>query len=137
VGLYLDLSAPENTAVVRLAVRLLGIAAVFQVVDGLQVVAHGALQGLKDTRVPMGIAVITYWGIGLTTGYLWGVRGAGGPEGLWWGLVLGLAAAAVLLVARFLRQVGRIENDHAQPEVAVPAGERAAGDPSVPLPDRS
>jgi MATE family multidrug resistance protein len=75
------------------------------VFDGVQVSAHGALQGLKDTRVPMGIALVTYWGVGLTTGYYWGVR-EGSPEGLWWGLVVGLATAAVLLVGRFHRQVG-------------------------------
>lgn len=106
VGLYLDLSASENAEVIALAVRLLGVAAVFQVFDGIQVAVHGALQGLKDTRVPMGIALVTYWGIGLTTGYYWGVQ-AGSPEGLWWGLVVGLAAAAVLLVGRFHRQVDR------------------------------
>lgn len=115
VGLYLDLSAPENREVVVLATQLLGIAAVFQVVDGLQVAAHGALQGLKDTRVPMGIALVTYWGIGLSTGFLWGVRGGGGPQGLWWGLVLGLAAASVLLVWRFHRQGRRVSRE-ASPE---------------------
>jgi len=107
-GLYLDLSAPDNQSVVRLAVRLLGVAALFQVVDGLQVAAHGALQGLKDTRVPMGIAALTYWGLGLPVGYLWGVRGGGGPEVLWWGLVIGLTAAAGLMVARFHWQVRRL-----------------------------
>ncbi|MFO8099263.1 MAG: MATE family efflux transporter [Salinibacter sp.] len=106
VGLYLDLSVSDNAEVVALAVELLALAAVFQLFDGVQVAAHGALQGLKDTRVPMGIALVTYWGIGLTTGYLWGVRGGGGPEALWWGLVLGLAAAAVLMLLRFHRQVG-------------------------------
>ena len=116
VGLYLDLSDPGNAAVVTLAVQLLGVAAVFQLFDGLQVAAHGALQGLKDTRVPMGIAMVTYWGIGLTTGYLWGVWGGGGPEALWWGLVVGLAAAAVLLVLRFHRQVGRAVREEAVPD---------------------
>jgi len=127
VGLYLDLSDPGNAEVIALAVQLLGVAAVFQLFDGLQVAAHGALQGLKDTRVPMGIAMVTYWGIGLTTGYLWGVRGGGGPEALWWGLVVGLAAAAVLLVLRFHRQVGR-----AVDEEAVPA--TSDGAPSVDVP---
>ncbi|MFP4227723.1 MAG: MATE family efflux transporter [Salinivenus sp.] len=106
VGLYLDLSVSENAPVVAQAVQLLALAAVFQLFDGIQVAAQGALQGLKDTRVPMGIALVTYWGIGLTTGYLWGVRGGGGPEALWWGLVLGLAAAAFLMLLRFHRQVG-------------------------------
>ena len=127
VGLYLDLSDPGNAEVVALAVQLLGVAAVFQLFDGLQVAAHGALQGLKDTRVPMGIAMVTYWGIGLTTGYLWGVWGGGGPEALWWGLVVGLAAAAVLLLLRFHWQVER-----AVEEEAVPA--TADGDPSVDVP---
>jgi MATE family multidrug resistance protein len=125
VGLYLDLSAPDNQPVVRLAVRLLGVAALFQVIDGLQVAAHGALQGLKDTRVPMGIAALTYWGLGVPAGYLWGIRGGAGPEGLWWGLVLGLAAAAALMVARFVQQ-GRPDPVAAQAEAAdddaVPAG---------------
>ena len=112
VGLYLDLSVPENGPVVALAVELLALAAVFQLFDGVQVATHGALQGLKDTRVPMGIALVTYWGVGLTTGYLWGVRGGGGPEALWWGLVLGLAAAAALLLARFHRQVGPAVREH-------------------------
>jgi MATE family multidrug resistance protein len=108
VGLYLDLSAPANADVVALAVGLLSVAAVFQVFDGAQVAASGALQGLKDTRLPMLIAIATYWGIGLTTGYLLGLRWNWGAVGLWWGLVVGLAAAAVVLIARFRRIVGRV-----------------------------
>ena len=126
VGLYLDLANPGNAEVVALAVQLLGVAAVFQLFDGLQVAAHGALQGLKDTRVPMAIAVATYWGIGLVTGYLWGVRGGGGPEALWWGLVTGLAAASVLLLARFHRQVGRAIED-----AAVPAASNGSAPPTA------
>ncbi len=126
VGLYLDLSDPGNAEAVALAVQLLGVAAIFQVFDGMQVAAHGALQGLKDTRVPMGIALLTYWGIGLTTGYLWGVQGGGGPEALWWGLVVGLVAAAGLLLVRFHRQVERaVRGREASSEALV--GERIVG----------
>ena len=103
VSLYLDVSAPGNAGVVRLAVSLLGVAAVFQVFDGVQVAASGALQGLKDTRVPMLIAIATYWGVGLTSGWWLGLHRDWGAIGLWWGLVAGLAAASVLLTARFLR----------------------------------
>jgi MATE family multidrug resistance protein len=110
VALFLDTgasAAPDNAAVAALAAGLLGIAALFQVVDGLQVAASGALQGLKDTRVPMVIALATYWGVGLSSGLALGLCGDWGARGLWWGLVLGLTAAAVLLLARFHRHVER------------------------------
>jgi MATE family multidrug resistance protein len=111
VALYLDVSAPANADVVPLAVTLLGVAAVFQVFDGVQVAASGALQGLKDTRIPMLIAVATYWGIGLTSGYVLGLRRGWGAEGLWWGHVVGLVAASILLLLRFRRTVERVVQD--------------------------
>lgn len=117
VSLYIDTAAPANADVAALAVSLLGIAAVFQVFDGVQVAAMGALRGLKDTRVPMVIAFATYWGVGLTTSYGLGLGLGWGAEGLWWGLVVGLAAAALLLTQRFYRHVRR---------TATRGGERAA-----------
>jgi len=105
VRLYLDVEAPENADVAALAVTLLGIAALFQVFDGIQVAAMGALRGLKDTRGPMLIAFVTYWGIGLSTGYTLGISWQWGAEGLWWGLVVGLATAALMLSIRFRRRV--------------------------------
>lgn len=103
VSLYLDLDDPANADVVRLAVTLLGIAAVFQLFDGIQVSAAGALRGLKDTRVPMLIGFVAYWVIGLSAGVLLGFGLGWGAPGLWWGLVTGLAAAALLLSLRFRR----------------------------------
>lgn len=105
VGLYLDTSLPANAPVVELAVSLLAFAAVFQVVDGIQVSAMGALRGLKDTRAPMILAVVSYWGLGLTSGYLLAFHAGFGEQGLWMGLVVGLAGAAVLLSRRFLVQI--------------------------------
>jgi multidrug resistance protein, MATE family len=107
ISLYLDLDDPSNASVVQMATRLLAIAAVFQVFDGVQVSAGGALRGLKDTRVPMFIGAISYWGVGLTSGYFFGFVLGGGAQGLWWGLVGGLATAAVLLTLRFARSAGR------------------------------
>jgi multidrug resistance protein, MATE family len=104
VSLYLDVTDPDNAEVVALAVQLVGIAAVFQVVDGLQIAAAEALRGLKDTRGPLVIGFFSYWGIGLTLGYLIGVHLGYGAPGLWWGLVAGLAAASVWLTIRFHRQ---------------------------------
>lgn len=104
VSLYLDTAKPDNEAVVALAVQLIGVAAIFQVVDGLQIAAAEALRGLKDTRGPMVIGFFSYWGVGLSLGYLFGIHLGYGAPGLWWGLVAGLAAASVWLTFRFHRQ---------------------------------
>lgn len=101
VSLYIDVTNPANTTVVTLAKSLLGVAAMFQIADGVQVAAVGALRGLKDTRVPMAIGVLSYWCIGLTSGYWLGLEAGLGGVGLWWGLAIGLAVAAVILTWRF------------------------------------
>lgn len=108
VGLYLDLNDPSNMEVARLAAILLGVAGVFQVFDGIQVSAAGALRGLKDTRTPMLIGFVAYWVIGLSVGCLLGFGLGRGAEGLWWGLVVGLASAATMLTLRFRRLSSRI-----------------------------
>ena len=101
VSLYLDLDAPANAEVVTLAVALLGYAAAFQLFDGLQVSAAGALRGLKDTRVPMLIGFVAYWLIGLGTGASLCFGLGWGARGLWTGLLVGLAVAGVLNLLRF------------------------------------
>lgn len=90
-----------ETTVAKLAVSLLHVAALFQVSDGLQVSAVGALRGLKDTRVPMLITFFAYWIVGLPLAYLLGINRALGPQGLWIGLIFGLTVAALLLSLRF------------------------------------
>jgi MATE family multidrug resistance protein len=107
VGLYLDVADPRNAATVRLAVVLLGLAGIFQIVDGIQVVASSCLRGLKDTRVPMLIAAFGYWGIGFSVGYALAFRLGIGAPGLWIGLAIGLATVSALLTQRFHRQTRR------------------------------
>ncbi len=99
-GLYLGgQTAPKTLA---LATSLLGIAAAFQLADGLQVVSSGALRGLADTRVPMLIALFGYWAIGLVVGRWLAFSQGFGVRGLWWGLFAGLATTGVSLLTRFL-----------------------------------
>ncbi|MGF1609527.1 MAG: MATE family efflux transporter [Kiloniellales bacterium] len=98
---FLDLSRPDSRAVMLLTASYLGIAALFQLMDGAQVVAAGALRGLKDTRVPSLIAVIGYWPIGFVAAYLLAFHGGLEGQGIWLGLASGLTVVAVLLVRRF------------------------------------
>jgi MATE family multidrug resistance protein len=90
-----------------LAVRLLRIAALFQLFDGVQVVTMGLLRGLLDTRVPFLVTLFSYWGVGVPSALLLAFHFGLGPSGLWYGMVIGLGTAAVLLQARFWREVRR------------------------------
>ncbi len=89
-----------DTGVVALASALIPLAGVFQVFDGLQVVAGGILRGVGETRVAMTVNVLGYWLLGLPVSWLLGFRAGWGPVGLWWGLVLGLAVVASVLLVR-------------------------------------
>ena len=91
----------DDMAVITIASQLLIMAALFQIVDGLQVGAVGVLRAYKDTTIPMLIAVFCYWGIGMGTAIWFGILNDMGPTGLWLGLVAGLFAAAVILNFRF------------------------------------
>jgi MATE family multidrug resistance protein len=100
VGLYVR--GPAAAATATIAASLLRIAGVFQVADGLQSAASGALRGLKDTAVPMLLATLGYWGIGFCSGIFLAFDAGLGAAGLWWGLCAGLATTAVCLTARFI-----------------------------------
>jgi MATE family multidrug resistance protein len=82
------------------AVSLIPLAGLFQIFDGLQVVSIGILRGVADTRGPMIINVVGFWVVGLPISIWLGFRMGLGPRGLWWGLVAGLAAVAIILLAR-------------------------------------
>ncbi|MGB4858995.1 MAG: MATE family efflux transporter [Dokdonella sp.] len=98
----------SDVAVVSLAAQLLLLAAIFQLSDGIQVVANGALRGLKDTRVPMVITLIAYWIFGMPVGWWLTFHHDMGARGMWIGLIAGLSAAAVLLTTRFWRMSARM-----------------------------
>jgi MATE family multidrug resistance protein len=108
----------DSPAVLVVASALIPLAGFFQVFDGIQVVAGGILRGLGDTRSPMLINLIGFWAVGIPAGLLLGFRGGMGAQGLWWGLVFGLASVAVILLGRVRRrfrgQIGRVViEDHA------------------------
>lgn len=93
----------RDPAVIVLAAQLLIVGAVFQLVDGLQVIAAAVLRGISDVRLPAIITLVAYWGIALPLGYALGIAGPLGAVGIWIGIAGGLAFAAVFLAVRFHR----------------------------------
>ncbi|WP_380053321.1 MATE family efflux transporter [Falsihalocynthiibacter sp. SS001] len=100
-GAFVAPDDPLRPEIIAIGTTLLFMAGIFQVADALQAMALGLLRGLQDARVPMWIAVISYWGLGATASYYLGSEERYGAEGVWMGLVIGLSAAAVLLSMRF------------------------------------
>ena len=103
VDAFLAADDPDRAGVIAVAVPMLAMAAAFQLFDTLQVTASGNLRGLQDTRVPMVIATIAYWLVGVPVAAWFGLRSGYGAPGVWAGLVVGLAVAALLLGLRFER----------------------------------
>jgi MATE family multidrug resistance protein len=100
-GFFLDMSEPNSGVVLDLAVRFLAVAALFQLVDGAQVIGSAMLRGLQDTRVPMLFALFGYWVVGVGAGYLLAFRFQWRGVGIWTGLALGLAVVAILMIGRW------------------------------------
>jgi len=99
----MELYTPHQ-GIIALGMQLLLLAAAFQIFDGAQVCGMAVLRGAADTRVPMLIAMVGYWFIGLPIAYVLGFHTSLGPVGIWMGLSVGLAAVALMLLVR-VRQV--------------------------------
>jgi len=101
LSIYVDVAAPQNSAMVAFALQYLWIAAMFQLFDGIQAVAAGALRGVQDTRMPMVIALFGYWVVGFATAIGLGFFTPLSGTGVWIGLAAGLVATAALLLWRW------------------------------------
>jgi len=106
-SLFLDPARADSAGVLALATTFLFYAAFFQLGDGIQAVAGGALRGLNDTAVPMLLAVVSYWGVGLGIGVGFAFAGGMQGAGLWFGFDCGLVCAALLLTYRLNRLARR------------------------------
>ena len=104
VSAFMDVRDPANARVLGFAVGYLAVAAIFQIVDGAQVLGAGMLRGLHDTRVPMVYAAIGYWGVGLPSGAWLAFEAGWRGVGIWSGLAIGLTVVAVLMVQRWTRR---------------------------------
>lgn len=97
----------SDAAIVALGAQLLMVAAAFQLFDGAQVAGVSVLRGAADTRIPMIVCGVGYWGVGVPVALMLGFRTALGPVGVWIGLSAGLAAVAVMLALRVRRLLWR------------------------------
>lgn len=102
VTVFLDPHVEANANSLALAASFLMVAGVFQLVDGAQVVAAHSLRGLSDTKVPMLLAIVGYWMVGLPVAYVLGFVADWKGVGIWIGLASGLAFVSVVLVTRFV-----------------------------------
>src|SRR5688572_12392230 len=104
LGIYVDTEAAGNAALMSFAVQFMVVAAAFQLFDGLQAVAAGALRGLQDTKIPMMFALFGYWlpgfGTALFLGFFTPLEGLG----IWIGLMVGLVVVAFLMLQRWMRR---------------------------------
>jgi MATE family multidrug resistance protein len=103
----------DNQEVISIAAKLLLVAAVFQISDGIQVVVLGALRGLQDVKIPMYITFVAYWVVGFPISYYLGIYTNLKAVGVWIGLLAGLTAAALFLFIRFHYQTKKLVSDNA------------------------
>ncbi|BBT42691.1 NorM family multidrug efflux MATE transporter [Pseudomonas putida] len=119
VGLFIDRDDPAFAAIFQLAVSLVMVAAWFELFDGMQTIAMGSIRGLKDAKTTFLIGLCCYWLVGAPSAWLFTFTLDGGAVGVWWGLALGLACAAVALTLGFewrtKRMLGKAHNAQAAP----------------------
>jgi MATE family multidrug resistance protein len=104
---YLPFLFTSDPAVIPIASGLLVIAAIFQLFDGLQVVMLSTLRGMADVKIPMGIAIVAYLGIGIPTSYIFSFLLHAGPQGIWYGYLIGLGLAGIFFYFRFRRVLSK------------------------------
>lgn len=109
ISLFLDPADPNRPEILLVGAGLLAMAALFQLGDGMQIIALGLLRGVQDTNWPMVLAALSYWGFGASSSYFFGFVLDWGGMGIWLGLVLGLFAASIFLMLRFwLHSIKRV-----------------------------
>jgi MATE family multidrug resistance protein len=107
ISLFLGEAEPARAQIIAIGTALLICAAIFQFADSLQVMALGLLAGVQDTRIPMALASVSYWLIGIPASYVLAFPLGFGAVGLWLGLVVGLLCASVSLMLRFWLRLPR------------------------------
>lgn len=114
VSLYIPIDDPANAAIVNLALPMLMVATLSQILDAVQKIVYGALQGIQDTRIPVLLNIFAFWIVGLPASYLLGFYFSLKGTGLWLGQSLGVAIAAILFLLRFRDRIIYLKYSHKQ-----------------------
>lgn len=109
IRLDLDLSKPENFGLAKEAASLLWIGGVLMIFDNFRINGFGALRGLKDTRIPMYSSLLGFWVVGLSLSYLFAFPLHLSAAGVWWGLTIGIASAAIVINLRLYALLQRVD----------------------------
>lgn len=107
LSLFVDPADPARPAVMAVGTTLLVLASLSQLFDGAQVLALGLLRGIQDTTVPMILAALSYWCVGIPVAYVLGFVAGWEQVGVWVGLIASLVCVSALLMARFWRRAAR------------------------------
>ena len=107
----LPLMFTEDVAVIEVAAKLLIVAAFFQLFDGFQVLMLSVLRGMSDVKVPMYIAVFSYLLLALPVSYLFAFPIGTGPQGIWYGYLVGLGFAGILYFIRFKNNLRKMKDE--------------------------
>ena len=114
---YMPLLYIDDPLVIKMAASLLIIAGIFQISDGLQVVALGALRGLSDVKIPTLVTLLAYWVVGLPLGYFLAFKLHWNELGIWIGLLIGLTLTAIMLLYRFNSLSSKLRRQFDKPKV--------------------
>lgn len=100
ISVDFDIHQASTHNVISFAQDFLFIAAFFQILESIRITLFGALRALKDTRFTLYASMISFWGISLPSGYIFAKYLNWGPQGLWWGMVMGAMCGVLLLILR-------------------------------------
>lgn len=109
IQLDLDIYDPKNTRLVQATAALLSISGVLLIFDNFRIIGFGALRGLKETRFPMYASFVGFWLVGLSSAFIFGFYFAWSGRGVWWGLTLGIASGAVMVLVKLHYLLQRID----------------------------
>lgn len=109
IAVDLNVSLASNQPLVQKAVLYLSIISVLLLCDSVRLLTFGALRGIKDTRFPVIASVVGFWCIAFPLSYISAFKLSFGGEGIWWSIMFGLLAAAIILVVRFIKKIKQVD----------------------------